>query len=108
MGSELGGRGAFWVSGCFQDGSTEATMGTPLLIPTRCSSSPFLNLLFIEEQLLYNCWFLLYNNVNQIYVCPLPLEPPSPPQQCAVLLSLLDFLSLTVLPQELFYVGSKF
>ena len=26
------------------------------------------------------CWFLLYNNVNQLYVyiCPLPLNPPSP------------------------------
>ena len=25
------------------------------------------------------CWFLLYNNVNQLYVyiCPLPLNPPS-------------------------------
>ena len=27
------------------------------------------------------CWFLPYNNVNQpqVYVCPLPLEPPSHP-----------------------------
>lgn len=39
--------------GCLQDGGTEATMGTPLLIPTLCSSS-FLNLLLIEGQLLYN------------------------------------------------------
>ena len=25
------------------------------------------------------CWFLPYNNVNQpqVYLCPLPLEPPS-------------------------------
>ena len=40
--------------GCLQDGGTEATMGTPLLISTLCSSSSFLNLLLIEGQLLYN------------------------------------------------------
>ena len=54
------------------------------------------------------CWFLLYSNVSQLYTCPLPLEPPPLPQHCAVFLFLLDFLSLSVLPQELFYVGSKF
>ena len=30
------------------------------------------------------CWFLLYNEVNQpyVYIHPLPLEPPSPPDPC--------------------------
>ena len=44
------------------------------------------NLLFFQS--VYSCftvvcWFLLYNNLNQlcVYMCPLPLQPPSHPSR---------------------------
>ena len=78
--------------GCFPDGGTEAAVGTPLLIPTLCSS--FLNLLFIEGQLLYND--VLVSAVQQrepaIHVPSLLSLPPVP--STVVFFFLLDFLSV--------------
>ena len=49
----------------------------------------FLFFTFLSLKLRYSCltmlcWLLLYNEVNQpyVYIHPLPLEPPSPPDPC--------------------------